>query len=93
MLKVTENMCDIRKTLHCIKQRVHHRCPPAGIQVSAEQIRLLAHQHVTDQPFSIRVVYRHLGDVYIVGLLCIVAQHIIQRLIEIGVFLLCARSP
>lgn len=53
-------MCDIRKTLHCIKQRVHHRCPPAGIQVSAEQIRLLAHQHVTDQPFSIRVVYRHL---------------------------------
>ena len=55
MLKVTENMCDIRKTLHCIKQRVHHRCPPAGIQVSAEQIRLLAHQHVTDQPFSIRV--------------------------------------
>ena len=42
------------------KQRVHHRCPPAGIQDSVEQIRLLAHHHVTDQPFSIRVVYRHL---------------------------------
>lgn len=42
------------------KQRVHHLCPPAGIQVSAEQIRLLAHHHVTDQPFSIRIVYRHL---------------------------------
>ena len=53
-------MCDIRKTLHCIKQRVHHRCPPAGIQVSAEQIRHLAHHHVTYQPFCIRVVYRHL---------------------------------
>lgn len=53
-------MCDIRKTSHCAKQRVHHRCPPAGIQVSAEQIRLLAHHHVTDQPFCIRFVYRHL---------------------------------
>ena len=41
------------------KQRVHHRCPPAGIQVTAEQIRLLDHHHVTDQPFNIRVVYRH----------------------------------
>ena len=53
-------MCNIRKTLHCTKQRVHHRCPPAGIQLSAEQIRLLAHHHVTDQPFCIRFVYRHL---------------------------------
>ena len=53
-------MCNIRKTLHCTKQRVHHRCPPAGIQVSTEQIRLLTHHHVTYQPFSIRVVYRHL---------------------------------
>lgn len=53
-------MRGFRKTLHCTKQRVHHRCSPAGIQVSAEQIRLLAHHHVTDQPFSIRVVYRHL---------------------------------
>lgn len=51
-------MCDIRKTLHCTKQRVHHLCPPAGIQVSTEQIRLLTHHHVTDQPFRIRVVYR-----------------------------------
>lgn len=53
-------MRDFRKTLHCTKQRAHHRCPPAGIQVSAEQIRLLAHHHVTDQPFCIRFVYRHL---------------------------------
>ena len=53
-------MCDIRKTLHCTKQRVHHRCPLAGIQVTAEQIRLLTHHHVTYQPCSIRVVYRHL---------------------------------
>ncbi len=53
-------MRGFRKTLHCTKQRAHHRCPPAGIQVSAEQIRLLAHHHVTDQSFCIRFVYRHL---------------------------------
>ena len=53
-------MYDIRKSLRCTKQRVHHRCPPAGIQVSTEQIRLLTHHHVTYQPFCIRFVYRHL---------------------------------
>ena len=73
-------MRGFRKTLHCTKQRVHHRCPPAGIQVSAEQIRLLAHHHVTNQPFSIRVVYRHLGDRQVMGQLIIVAKQVIQRL-------------
>lgn len=54
------NAQDFTQYLAGTKQRVHHRSPPAGIQVSAKQIRLLAHPHVTDQPFSIRVVYRHL---------------------------------
>ena len=74
------NAQDFTQYLAGTKQRVHHRCPPAGIQVSAEQIRLLAHHHVTDQPFSIHVVvYRHLGGRQVMGQLIIVAKQVIQR--------------
>lgn len=73
-------MRDIRKTLHCTKQRVHHRSPLASIQFTTEQISLLAHQHITNQPLYIRVVYRHLRDVQVMGQFVIIANQVFQCL-------------
>ena len=62
------------------KQRVHHRCSLASIQVTTEQIRFFAHHHVANQSLCIRIIYRHLRDVQVMSKLVIVANQIIQRL-------------
>ena len=64
----------------------HHSCTLTGIQVTTEQISLLTHHHVTDQTFCIIIIQRHVWDVYIIGQLCIVTQHIVQCLVYIAVF-------
>lgn len=64
------------------KQRIHHRCPLASIQVPTEQISLLAHHHITNLSFCIRVVYRHLRDIQIMGQFVTIANQVIQCLKE-----------
>ena len=49
--------------LTCSKQGVHHCCTFTSIQVTAEQISLLTHHHVTDQAFGIIVIQWHILDV------------------------------